>query len=149
MRLVRVRVGEPRRLGSVLLRLSGVEIFEVNEVTRAPRRPLHHPEMLQRTDRDRHTGHLELDRLRLQLGIGQYAFQALNDIEIADVGGNEGSPTAVEQRRDGALGSEQGRVEMDASAQVRDEVRQPVEILGCGIGHDVTIIRPSQHTPRA
>ncbi len=65
-------------VGSILARLSGVEVVQVDEVTRTPGSPLHRPQVLKRAYRDRKNPSSRIDRLGSKLRVGQDTLDTLD-----------------------------------------------------------------------
>jgi hypothetical protein len=86
-----------------VIRLSSVEIIQVDKITWTSGSPLHRPKVLKRAYRNRHVGHLDVDRPRAKIGVRQNSLQALDHVQVAELCSDQRSSAAPQQRRNGTL----------------------------------------------
>ena len=134
---------------SILTRLSRVEIVQIHKVTRAPGSPLHRPQVLKRTNRNRHARHLDIDRPRSKLRVRQDTLEPLNYIQISEPCSDQHSLAATQQHRDGTLRAEQRLPQLDVTTKLSRHMGERVEILRRWIGHDVAVLRSPNDAPRS
>jgi hypothetical protein len=137
-----------RRPGSILARLSGVEIIQVDEITRTPGGPLHRAKVLKRAYRDRDAGHLDIYCTGSKLGIGQNAVETLDHIQISEPCSDQRSLAAAQQRCDGTLGAEQRLPQLDVTTELNRDAGKGVEVLWRRVGNDVAVLGSPHNAPR-
>ncbi len=134
---------------SILAWLSRVEVIQVDKITWTPGSPLHRPQVLERTYRNRHLCNLDIDRQRSKLRIRQNALQPLNHVQISEPCSDQRSLPTTQQRRDGTLRAEQRLPQLDVTTELSRNMGERVEILQRWIGDDVAVLRSPHHAPRS
>jgi len=114
---------------SILSGLRCVEVVQVDEVTWTPGSPLHRSKVLERAYRNCRTSQLDIDRLSPKLGVRRNALKTLDHVQIPDLRSDQCSFAAMQQRRDGMLGTEQRLPQLDVTTELRREVGELVKVL--------------------
>jgi hypothetical protein len=135
--------------GSIVVRLGGVEVIQIDEITWTPSSPLHPPKVLKRAYCNCHVLHFDLDRPRSKLGVRQDTLKTLDHVQISELCSDQRSFAAAQQRRNGTLGTKQRLPHLDMTTELSRDAGQPIEVLRRRIGHDVAVLCSPYNAPRS
>ena len=126
--------------------MSGHESFEVVAIACSVGRALHRKQRPERAHSDDGAPEIHSHRLGIQLPEGRDLGQPLQNVDRAEIGGDERAITCGEEGADRACGETPlGR--LDAAARLLKDSRESVQVAPVRVRDEIYVLRAAQVTP--